>query len=156
MRSLKYLFRKFIQWAAGVFYEGPEAPPRLATAVDAFQFTHPVASRDQWAAFALEMAEEAYRAGYQRGYEQRVQDVSELAAAGVVVPMTSHGVVPEQATPHQLESHEHIAETVELRAQAGKVVKMSLAEALKPDPELAKREADYWRDNAGVGPRQQR
>lgn len=152
MSRIRYWISRLLQKLAGIWYEGPEPPSRLGTSVEAFAFTHPVASREQWAAFAIQLAETAYQAGYQRGYEQRVEDVEVLAANGIVVPMTQHAVQWEQATPHKLETEEHIAETVELRAQSGKVMKVALETALGVDPELKKAEDAYWKSRAGQGP----
>ena len=144
--------RRFLQWLFGTFYEGPVPPVRLSKGVEAFAFSHPVASREEWIEFARVAAEEAYKAGYERGYEQRVADITNVLGT-VVVPMTQPTLFREYATPHKLETEAAIAEKVEFRSESGKVVKhqiVTLEEAFKVDPELRAAEEEYWFKNAGI------
>ena len=64
-RAEKYLER---------YYEGPEPPVRLADIVIEFANLYPTATRAQWVRFVTEHAREAYRSGYQRGYEYVERD----------------------------------------------------------------------------------
>jgi hypothetical protein len=61
---------KVAQRAAGVYFEGEEAPERLAALVEDFQKLMPDASPQQWATFALSLARSSYQEGYVRGYER--------------------------------------------------------------------------------------
>jgi hypothetical protein len=56
------------------YYEGPEPPQRISDLVIEFANLYPTATRSQWLRFATEHAREAYRAGYQRGYEYVERD----------------------------------------------------------------------------------
>lgn len=56
------------------YYEGPEPPLRFADMAIEFANLYPTATRAQWLRFATEHAREAYRAGYQRGYEYVERD----------------------------------------------------------------------------------
>lgn len=51
------------------YYEGPDPPERLRELVAIFVDQYPKAHREQWIEFASELADEAYRSGYARGYE---------------------------------------------------------------------------------------
>jgi hypothetical protein len=68
MALIKHL-RKWIEWLFGVWYEGPQPPPRLAKIIQLFRASHPNASADEWEAMAISFANECYRSGYTRGYE---------------------------------------------------------------------------------------
>lgn len=56
------------------FYEGPEPPPRLREYAILFANGHRHATRAEWLEFAAELADEAYRSGYTRGYERQARD----------------------------------------------------------------------------------
>jgi hypothetical protein len=150
--SIRRWLLQLLQRIAGVWYEGPTPPSRFARSIGAFEFSHPIATREQWATFALQLAEEGYRQGYQRGYEQRVDDLSEVLGE-IVVPMTQHPAFKEQATPYRLETEAKIAESVPLRATSGKAVMLTLDDVMKPDPRLQAHEDEFWRNNAGIGPK---
>jgi hypothetical protein len=71
--------RRLAEKVGGTFYEGPEAPERLQDVVHAFAEAHPRATRAEWASMAVELAREAYRVGYARGYENSERDPDEPA-----------------------------------------------------------------------------
>lgn len=102
--------------------------------------------------FAVEMSEEAYKTGFQRGYEQRIEDTQALLQAGVVVPMTKGGVLWERVQPHKVVSESKLAEMAEVRAESVQMIKMPIEEALKPDPALRAEEEKFWKSVAGFGP----
>ncbi len=56
------------------FYEGPEPPLRIADLAIEFANLYPTATRAQWLRFTTEHAREAYRSGYQRGFEYVERD----------------------------------------------------------------------------------
>ena len=56
------------------YYEGPDAPQRLAEEVRLFRAIYPEASPDEWAEFAIRLAGNAYRSGYVRGVEYVERD----------------------------------------------------------------------------------
>lgn len=56
------------------YYEGPEPPLRIADLAIEFANLYPQATRAMWLRFATDHAREAYRAGYQRGYEYVERD----------------------------------------------------------------------------------
>lgn len=70
MTPLAKLSRGVLERLAGVFYEGPEPPTRLARMVVLFARAHPRATRRTWADFAADHAAESYRSGYVRGFEE--------------------------------------------------------------------------------------
>ena len=152
---MKRWLRRFLQWLFGLFYEGAVPPVRLSKGVEAFAFTHPVATREEWMEFARVAADEAYKAGYERGYEQRVENLTNILGT-VVVPITLPTLFKEYATPHKLETEARIAEKAELRSESGKVVKhqiFTLEDAFKVDPKLLSEEDVYWHRNAGIRPK---
>lgn len=57
----------------GRYYEGPAAPQRLRFMVVEFA-NHTRATKEDWVEFATKLAEEAYRTGYQRGFEHAERD----------------------------------------------------------------------------------
>ena len=61
--------RRRLEKATDTFYEGPRPPARLRTGVLAFANAHPSATREDWAAFAASLAEEAWRSAFIRGVE---------------------------------------------------------------------------------------
>jgi hypothetical protein len=71
---LKRLLGRVAERVAGTWSEGPEPPPRFAEYVTDFANLHPKANRGEWARFATKMAGEAYRTGFQRGYEHVERD----------------------------------------------------------------------------------
>ncbi len=79
MRQPKTLTRlaKFIRELArrlvGELYDGPGAPRRLRKYVEDFADLHPHATRDDWITYTIEFANESYRSGYVRGYEDSVR-----------------------------------------------------------------------------------
>jgi hypothetical protein len=70
MRWLRRWREKYL----GTWFEGPEPPVRLAEMVAIFANGVPNATRSDWMQFAIEHAYEAYRSGYQRGYEHIERD----------------------------------------------------------------------------------
>lgn len=51
------------------YYEGPEPPRRLVDHAFLFANECPKATRGDWIAFAIHLANEAYKSGWVRGYE---------------------------------------------------------------------------------------
>ena len=68
------LLRRWRDKYLGTFYEGEDAPDRLAVPPVLFAQMHPGATRADWVAFATEFAREAYRTGWVRGYEHAERD----------------------------------------------------------------------------------
>lgn len=76
MTPLARLLRNFVERWQRQFYEGPDAPARLADQVVAFANAHPRATRAEWVAFASENARACYRSGYMRGLEWTDRDLA--------------------------------------------------------------------------------
>jgi hypothetical protein len=70
---------------AGHFYEGPEPPERIAEMARVFASLHPRATRGEWLAMAEELAREAYRSGWVRGFEYAERDPEEPAVSPEVI-----------------------------------------------------------------------
>jgi ABC-type Fe3+ transport system substrate-binding protein len=64
----RWLVKTAEKWL-GRYYEGPEPPTYIRDVVQQFVQNAPRATRDEWVAFAQDLAGEAYMAGYTRGYE---------------------------------------------------------------------------------------
>lgn len=69
--SFKKWLRQSAEKVARRLYEGPSPPVRLFDEVEVFEKLHPGASAEQWRAFVSGAIGNAYRDGYQRGYEHR-------------------------------------------------------------------------------------
>lgn len=86
--KLRARLRKMVERVLGRFYEGPEPSDRYAEQVFAFRRFYPRATAEEWASFASNLASNAYRDGYVRGFEwkerrldERSDDDPELIAA---------------------------------------------------------------------------
>ena len=66
--------RRFLEKRLANYYEGPDAPERLAEMVVWFANANPHATRAEWVEFAALHAAECYRSGYVRGYEYSERD----------------------------------------------------------------------------------
>ena len=71
MTPIREFIRNTLEKWLGTFYEGPDAPSRLRSLTLTFANGNPHATRKEWSGFATSLAEEAYRAAYIRGFEQR-------------------------------------------------------------------------------------
>lgn len=80
MNPVARFLRSTLERLAGVFYDGPEPPPRLRDEVLIFRLMHPGASLLEWVEFASTQAESAYRAGFTRGTEWQARGLAELPA----------------------------------------------------------------------------
>lgn len=69
--------RRFAEKLAGNFYEGPEPPERVAEMARAFASMNPRATKGEWLAMSQELAREAYRSGWTRGFEFAERDPEE-------------------------------------------------------------------------------
>lgn len=89
MTPFKRLVVSTLEKAIGRYYEGPEPPGYIDRMVEQFAQDAPRATRGQWVAFALGLAQEAYRAGYTRGYEyvERTDDWHPTLPPEVVADM---------------------------------------------------------------------
>lgn len=63
------LIRNLLERFLGRYYEGPSAPRRLGEEVRLFRVFYPMATAEEWEAFAARLACNAYRDGFVRGYE---------------------------------------------------------------------------------------
>lgn len=72
--QLRVVLNHFLEKMLGRYREGPNPPSRLDVMVDVYAAGNPNATVGEWAAFAKELAGEAYRSGYQRGYEYIERD----------------------------------------------------------------------------------
>lgn len=72
--------RRWLERAAGRFYEGPEAPARYVEQAHAFALQSPPLC--EWERFAGELAEVAYREGYVRGVEHQVRTPGMIRMVG--------------------------------------------------------------------------
>lgn len=68
------LIKKTTEKILGKWEEGPEPPKRLREYVTVFANRYPNATRAEWLEAAASLAEEAYRNGFQRGYEHSERD----------------------------------------------------------------------------------
>ena len=64
-RLCHHLLERF----AGRWHEGPSTPQRLLDLPDGSLGFYPNATRDEWREFARRAIDNAYRAGFARGYE---------------------------------------------------------------------------------------
>lgn len=69
MTRVGRLIRNLLERLAGKYYEGPAPPRRLYEEVRVFRAMYPLASPDEWQAFALRLAQGAYQDGFIRGRE---------------------------------------------------------------------------------------
>lgn len=69
----KFLFKLAEQYVDR-FYEGLQAPPRIAATILEFKRSHPNATPDQWEAFATAFAGRSWREGFVRGFENAERD----------------------------------------------------------------------------------
>lgn len=76
MNAVARFVRDTLERLAGVFYEGPQPPPRLRDEVLVFRAMHPSASVADWVEFAMQHGEASYRAGFDRGIEWRERDIA--------------------------------------------------------------------------------
>lgn len=74
---LKRFFVRTAEKLAERFYEGPEMPSRFSVMAESFAVLHPKATRGEWLKMSEELARNAYRAGFQRGYENAERDPAE-------------------------------------------------------------------------------
>jgi len=86
---LKKLVVTAMEKIIGRYYEGPEPPAYIDRMVAQFAQDAPKATRAQWTAFALGLAQEAYRTGYTRGYEytERTDDWHPALPPDVIADM---------------------------------------------------------------------
>lgn len=91
MTPFARFLRKVAQKVRGTFYEGPEPPARLAHLVKAFAGSRRRATRGQWIAFAKNLAEEAYRSGWTRGYEWAEREEQDPADPDFIAEHEAHG-----------------------------------------------------------------
>jgi hypothetical protein len=69
MTPVVRLLRNAAEKFARKFYEGPAPPERLLALVVEFANHNPKATRADWVGFGKRLAAQAYRDGYQRGWE---------------------------------------------------------------------------------------
>lgn len=72
--SLKRKLRNFLELLLRKFYEGPTPPPRIQEEARLFALMNPHAGADEWEEFAARHADNAYRDGFVRGFEQSERD----------------------------------------------------------------------------------
>jgi len=75
MTPVKRFARNMVQMIRKQFYEGPDPPARIASAVRHFIEVCPNATKEQWREFAELHAQECYRTGYVRGLEWAERDL---------------------------------------------------------------------------------
>lgn len=74
MTPLKRKVRDLLERLLRRFYEGPTPPPRIQEEVRLFALMHPHAGAAEWEQLAVRHAENAYRDGFVRGFEQSERD----------------------------------------------------------------------------------
>lgn len=74
MTPLRRKLRNLLERLLKRFYEGPHPPPRIQEEARLFGLMNPVASAEEWENFAIRFAENCYRDGFVRGYEQSERD----------------------------------------------------------------------------------
>lgn len=72
------------------FYEGPHPPARIGEEVRLFRAMFPLATPDEWMAFAQGHAENAYRSGFTRGEERAERDPQELIPDALALEAQTH------------------------------------------------------------------
>lgn len=82
MTPLRQLIRDAAERIARRYYEGPEPPPRIADEARAFTVARPLATVADWEAYAVELAENAYRDGFIRGLEASARRAEEGDGGG--------------------------------------------------------------------------
>lgn len=71
------LLRRMVEKGAGVFYEGPDMPPRIADEARLFLLQNPAATALDWEAFALALARRAWLDAWTRGFEHELRTRAE-------------------------------------------------------------------------------
>jgi hypothetical protein len=79
IQRLRLALIRLLEKMLGRFKEGPPPPPRYAQSAQLFGVYHRGASAYEWRAFAVTLAENAYRDGFMRGYQWKERG-SRLAA----------------------------------------------------------------------------
>lgn len=74
MTPLRRKLRDILERWLGRFYEGPHPPPRIREEVRLFTLMNPHANPEDWEEFATRFAENSYRDGFVRGFEQSERD----------------------------------------------------------------------------------
>jgi hypothetical protein len=67
--TLGRFLRRALERFLGLWREGPVTPSRFFEQVEDFRAFYPDATVDDWAGFAANLADNAYAAGYARGFE---------------------------------------------------------------------------------------
>ena len=75
-RFTKWLRKRVEKWLDR-YYEGPETPPRFSQYAIDFMHVYPQATKRQWLQFSLRLAEESYKSGFVRGFENAERDENE-------------------------------------------------------------------------------
>jgi len=78
MKSVREVVRGVLERMLGRLTDGPSPPPRLREAVIVFRVMYPTASIDEWEAFAIAQAEDAYRSGFVRGLEWSERELDNM------------------------------------------------------------------------------
>jgi hypothetical protein len=71
---LRSKLRNLLERLLKRFYEGPHPPPRIREEARLFDLLNPGASPEEWEEFAVRFAENCYRDGFVRGFEQSERD----------------------------------------------------------------------------------
>ena len=66
-----------VEKAGGVFYEGPDMPPRLADEARLFLLNNPAAGAVEWETFAVSLARRAWLDAWTRGFEHELRSRAE-------------------------------------------------------------------------------
>jgi hypothetical protein len=106
LASFKKWFRQSAEKVARRLYEGPDPPPRLFDEVEVFERLHPGASPEDWRFFVTTAIANAYRDGYQRGYEHRERAPTDAAydeQRALEAEAARHEWSPWQGTPTSAE-----------------------------------------------------
>jgi hypothetical protein len=93
---VKRWWRRRSEKAADTYYEGPEPPDRLRESATSFANMYPSATRKQFVEMAAELAAEAYRSGWVRGFEWAERDPDAL---GTINPKIPPEVIADQIDP---------------------------------------------------------
>jgi hypothetical protein len=131
--KLRWWFQKKLLGAVRSFRYTGAPPPFLNEMVEAFASMHPKATREEWAQFARDLAESAWRAGVTSGWERAESSYEDVPSTQTVEEVArSLRVALGEEEPGDAEEGPHVDEAFDANAR---------------------RKLEWWQARAGVGPR---
>jgi hypothetical protein len=123
MTILGRAVRRLLERLLGRWHEGPRPPRRYQDAARAYRLMRPYAQAEQWEAFAVALAERAYREGWMRGFEWAEREFPkgpELAPAEPDGPQPSF-LLERPLTSREAAEQRALEDAVRAAARQGRV-----------------------------------